>query len=622
MKVLNKLSISGLALAVALSGAIGACPTNALGIGSNSSTTASALSTDDMNLETIIEDADTPETDNLTTGERQANSLAMLNYLTVLSQDVNSSKGSRLKLEELYDDLFNNTRPDTIDRATLDQLIEISDTIESYRMVDVKYERLEYLYEQKRAAAVRNAIPDPVALLSTVRARSIPQILGSMAYMAVDSYTGYKNALADASHEYLTEGWELEDEQSATLHNQRKSTFIYMVEMVNDYNLPGDLALSEASVEKLVSWKNNSNVVGRIQFLESNADTYRAYGGYWLLLAKSYYEQGDYQKCLDAVSEYESMRTGILRKDHDYASVLPLAVAAASETMSDRDYVSYAEKRAAEMVSNTEDSEWELRYLAAQVYIDLYSNTSDTSYLENAYKIELNNVNELANEQRTMNGEYTAAFVEAKVQNNATKAQKNEIKNYNKKAKAEHDVALPPVYQPLLINCDMLFALADKLNVSEASRARIEGVLHPNGEALFLTEPLDERYRMASGTEMSDDTEAGEAKLAFDATKITLPASLVSTDSVIQVTVGKSGMAVPGEWTVKKVKRGNASDVSTYETTFENKSAKGSYSDGDLVTITITDGTGDDAIVNTYEFKTIVEERPWIAPDAITFERV
>lgn len=571
--------------------------------------------TDEMSLDSIVVDADTSEDKKeLTEEQKQSNSLAMLNYLTVLSQDVNASKGSRLKLEEMYRDIFDNTRPDRIDGATLDQLIELSDNIESFRMIDTKYERLEYLHEQKRAAAMREAIPDPVALLSVVRSRSYGQIIASAVYMAFDSYTGYKDAVRNASLEYLTEGWELEDEQSEVLHNQRKSAFIYMVKMVNDYNLPGELALSEGSVEKLVSWKNNSNVNGRIQFLEANEDTYKAYGGYWLILAESYYSLGEYQKCLDAIDSYEKMRPDILRKDRDYAAVLPLAVAAASETMGDWDYVEYASKHAAEIVNNTEDTEWELRYLAAQIYIDLYSVTNNTIYLDNAYRIELNNVNELANKQREYNQEYTSAYVEAKVPDGATKDQKKEIKNYNKKAKAEHEVALPPVYQPLLVNCDMLFALVDRLEMTEETRERIDGVLHPNGEALFLTKPLDERYRLTGATD------ATEGEIRFEGTKIILPANLISANSIIEVSVGKN--KVPGDWTVKKVKRGNESELDTYEATLVNKEARGSYGNNDMVTVRISDGEGDSAIVRTYKFKVKVEERFSIVPDALVFEKV
>ena len=41
--------------------------------------------------------------------DEQANAIAMLSYITVLTQDINASKNSRLYMEEAYSSLINNT---------------------------------------------------------------------------------------------------------------------------------------------------------------------------------------------------------------------------------------------------------------------------------------------------------------------------------------------------------------------------------------------------------------------------------------------------------------------------------------------------------------------------------
>ena len=43
--------------------------------------------------------------------DEQANAIAMLNYITVLTQGINASKNSRLYMEEAYSSLVNNTYP-------------------------------------------------------------------------------------------------------------------------------------------------------------------------------------------------------------------------------------------------------------------------------------------------------------------------------------------------------------------------------------------------------------------------------------------------------------------------------------------------------------------------------
>lgn len=53
--------------------------------------------------------------------QKQRNSINMLNYLTVLVQEINNSPNSRLFLEAAYSELINNTEPSIVDDLTLDE---------------------------------------------------------------------------------------------------------------------------------------------------------------------------------------------------------------------------------------------------------------------------------------------------------------------------------------------------------------------------------------------------------------------------------------------------------------------------------------------------------------------
>ena len=224
--------------------------------------------------------------------------------------------------------------------------------------------------------------------------------------MAIDSKTNYSVFNSSAEEKFLKDGWALDDDADKELHERRKSTFTYMVNMVNEYGLPGDSALTEEAVDDFVSWKANKNVVARIQFLEENQETYKDYGGYWLTLADSYYDLENYQKCLDTVTEYESMSARIFRHDYDYAQILPRAITAAGEIYNKDQYISVADNWCQKIMKNTEDDDWSLRYFAAQTYLDLYGATKEQSFIEKAYKICLNNVNVLAAEQQKLNERY------------------------------------------------------------------------------------------------------------------------------------------------------------------------------------------------------------------------
>ena len=94
-------------------------------------------------VEDITEDTDTLD-------DTQRNSINMLNYITVLTQEISDSKESRLYLESVYSALINNTYPNAIDSRTQAQITSMLDTLEAYRMIAVKRDRIEYIYEQNR----------------------------------------------------------------------------------------------------------------------------------------------------------------------------------------------------------------------------------------------------------------------------------------------------------------------------------------------------------------------------------------------------------------------------------------------------------------------------------------
>lgn len=541
----------------------------------------------------------------------QDNAIAMLNHITVLTQDINASKNSRVYMEEAYSSLINNTYPNAVDSRTLGQLTGLLDTMENYRMIGVKRDRLQLIYEQSQAQAIRAAIPNPLGLISTVHSFDPVKLVASIAYMAVDSYTSYTAYTAEAEQKYLKDGWALDDDEANVLHESRKGTFSYMVQMVNDYDLPGDLTLTEDTVDEFVSWKNNDNIVSRIQFLESNKGTYQSYGGYWLALADSYYSDGDYQKCLDAIETYEGMGTRIFRRDYELAKVLPLAIAAAKETYDSDEYAQYAAEHAQTIINNTDHEDWALRYFAAQTLVDLYAETKDDGYVQQAYKIVLDNVNYLVAEQQTMNDTYLAPVVQEKAPKDADKEEKKQIENYNKMLKETRKTEMPPIYEPLRLNCDLLFALADEIDLSDEEKGKIDRMLHPNNEKLFLTEGLDNLYWFEANT---GESEEAPIECDFGGNVMILPTALLTNEAVITVTIDEPGegeLIVIDDWAIDKTARETDEDLSTFETAFTSKMSR-DYSWKPDSTVSIDVMAMKDSDLNYhFEYRTEGTKKEW-----------
>lgn len=63
---------------------------------------------------------------------------------------------------------------------------------------------------------------------------------------------------------------------------------------------------------------------------------------------------------------------------------------------------------------------------------------------------------------------------------------------------------MPPVDEALYLNCDLLFALAEQLDISVDEQKKIDAILHENGEPVFLTQALDEKFWFESAYKKLD----------------------------------------------------------------------------------------------------------------------
>ena len=570
---------------------------------------------------TIIPTA-TPITAGLS--EEQRNSIAMLNYLTMLTQEINASKNSRLFLENAYSSLVNNTNPEAVDQETEFRLEEILEQLKNYRMDAVKRERLEYIYETNKAQAIRAAVPSPLGLLSSTGSFNSEgeinwqKLMVSVAYMAVDSITSYQSASSEAKLQYLQDGWELDDTEYETLHRLRSRAFAYMIEMVQSNNLPGYLALNEEWIENFVVWKAEENAVRRIQLFEANRNVYEGFGPYWLTLADSFYANGDYKKCIDAIASYEALSNRIFRQDFELAKALPSALLSAMEVLDGKEYTAIAEHYLEQIEANAAFDDWSLRYFASQAYIDLYRRTGDRSYLEKAYALALNNVTLMVSEQLALNEKYLADVQTIDIPNGATKEKKKEIEQLNKQAEEERKTALIPVSEPLTLNCDLLFSIAEVLEINSAEQAKIESILHHNNQPLFLIPTIDNRYWFSE----RENVDGAEIAVSYADGVFKIPVQHVSDKSkiILEITSDNAVTEI-SDWDIVKVERKDKNDLSSFTVSFSSTEAKKhKFKSGDQLLFAVAP-TGD-AQESEYDFEFVAEEKTdWVVHHYLIYVR-
>ena len=259
------------------------------------------------------------------------------------------------------------------------------------------------------------------------------------------------------------------------------------------------------------------------------------------------------------------------------------------------------------------------------MYLDLYAQINNNSYLENAYDLVINNVNYLVSEQKTLNKTYMDPVKEValpedpskdatKDEKTSIKDEKEKIKEYNEALKERRKVELPPVYEPLVLNCELLFGLAEEMNISSSERSKIEGILHQGGNALFYTEPLDNRYTFSPDRTVID--------AEFDKDTLTLPVTCLSEKSFVRVTVTEGGQnSIYEDWQVKKVDR-KSDDVDSFIVTLTSKTCgKQSWSANSTVKVEILEEEGSDRDPLVIRFIVSSYKKIAFLPTAIKFEQ-
>lgn len=531
--------------------------------------------------------------------KKQLNAIEILNYMTVLSEEINSSSNKKLFLDNIFSDLLNNTNKSSIDEETLLQINNLINTIVSYQSVERQKKRANYIYEQSQAAALEKAIPEPMSVLNVAISESefIPSPslskLISVIYLAVDARNSYKEFLDEAEENYLFSQWELEDALIQNLNESRTNAFNYMAIMCNKYNLDDSLILNEDSVEKFVQWENQTNATRKLEFFEKNKKTYMAYGKYWLVLAETYHQKKDYKKCLESVSTYEKMNINVFRKDRDYAKTLTIAIDSASRVYKGEEYIKVVETYLKNLLKNTDVDDWALKYFAAQTYMDLSVRSDKKYYLEQAYELVKENINNLIDIQRAKNKEFLEDVSLIKAEKDASKERKKEIDSFNKLLKEERKKALPPVYKPLVVNCELLFGLIEKLNKSAEEKEIINEILHQDDNPLFLMKTLEEKYLFDSHKNNENYT------VVYNGKSVEIPAYLLESASRIKVTVTDNNIqTVFDDWILDKVERKTKDDINSFKAIYKSKTIeKYKYTDGAKVKIEI--------IAPENEYKTI-----------------
>lgn len=532
-------------------------------------------------------------TDEELLNSEQMNSYSMMYYLATTAERIRVSKDNRLLLEDIYNSLLNDVNPSAIDEETQNHINQLLENIEDFNNLADKRQRVEYIYNERKALAIKEAAPLLEEEFSITDLINWKDLAVDATSSIVDTLNAYKETQQSIELEYLYSGWDLDDQEKAAILQNRKDAYNYMITMVRNYGLDGKMTLNEEAFEDFAKICNTKNPSEKIRKLESEEEKYKYLGEYWLELADAYFELDQYAKCINCVENYKKLSTGIYRQDFNLAQILPKAIVAAKSEYSGSAYVGKAEGYAEEILTNTDKKDWSGRYFVAQVYVDLYRQTGNKSYLSSAYDITFDNVAFLMDEQRELNDTYVEEIQNIEIEEpdyseltetiknikkGEFKEEKQNIKKYVKYLKALRKTELPTLSEPLILNCELLQALANELNLDQKEKDNVASIISDG----IPTLPVRDHY--------SFDNESEYEGIVVKDNSIEIPVELLSSGAEISVVLTESDgdKTEINDITVSNVKRKGTKieDFTANVTSSEYRKYK--WTDHTKVHVTIT----------------------------------
>lgn len=396
-------------------------------------------------------------------------SLNLVNEIIYISEQVISESNNVTYLDEAYSHLYNNLNLTLVDDETRSQVANMMDAIEKYRMIEIKRDRLNTIYDYQKSMNIAAAVPDPINLigsLAMITANPVGAIAGLVG-TAASSATMYAAASAQMDLSMLEQQWELSDEARANLADININLFDYASKFANNKKdeVTTREILNENLVKDFVNAVNDTDLRRSINYLEGSKETYSFFPTYWLELAHKYYINEQFNECLESIKYYENHfdYRELYRYNYRYAQILVEGIDALYKTVDDvLEYKDVLLSRLEIIEGNTRTDDWLQNYFVATVYLSLIDTGLDNEVLyKKAIDVLNKNWNYLTKEQEKLNNEYCADLPTEKsmVKNSDGDAKKEEIQKYYNELEKERETDLPSFNPAFETNLRLLYSI-------------------------------------------------------------------------------------------------------------------------------------------------------------------
>ena len=273
-------------------------------------------------------------------------------------------------------------------------ILDFRDDIEQFRSLDIKRERLEYIYNQKSSMAIASLVPNAISVATMAFASGNPkQAVIAVAGTALSSITNYLTAKEMAELEKIQSQWDIDDQASQAFNNLNNSIFSNLTALSTEYGFSRADYASIQTIQSFIEFVQNPDTTSQDIILKCVGTNYekelKLFSDYWRIVASAYYELGYYDKALESISHYEECYEKVFYHDPNYAQMLMIKAYCIDELALDKkEIVDELVAIADGIIANISvEGDWIEKYYCYLLYLDITNYTNDESYLEKAFDI-------------------------------------------------------------------------------------------------------------------------------------------------------------------------------------------------------------------------------------------
>lgn len=412
--------------------------------------------------------------------------MELLNELTYYTSIVVDTK-NRLYLDDIYNNLLNQYEPNVIDEDIRNRITGILTDITDLKVIDLKRERLEIVYDLKKASAISAAIPNPISMLGTIYFAGASfankdvvkgiQAIASGLNTVVSSVAMYNTASKDLLIETAEKYWNLEYDEMRIVNDLNLQSFSEQTKYGNAKNISGEFILNQKLSSQFISYIMDDNKARALETLVSNEKYYRHFPLYWLERADLCYKNQKYQECLNVINYYDEHfdYKQIYRCNVRYGQILIDGIASIFELYYEED-IDKCKELALPLIDKavecTSLEDWFQKYYLALCYFTLSDDNSSSDF-KKAYELIVSNCNQLSKSQDLLLKQYRNDLVK-KTDSEMKLMQKTAKEEYEKTFKNMKDARkteLPVLNAGLMENVRLLYCLS-KLGIGDISELK------------------------------------------------------------------------------------------------------------------------------------------------------